>query len=64
MAIIFHEKSQQFHMYNDKISYIFKVIECGQLSQLYYGKKITDKEDFGYMIERGRRDMTMSNRGK
>lgn len=57
MAITFHKGTGQFHLYNQFISYIFKVGECGQLCQIYYGKRITDKEDFGYLIERGRRDM-------
>ena len=34
MSIIFHERSKTFHLYNDKISYIFKILRNGQLGQL------------------------------
>ncbi len=57
MAIIFHEASKEFHLYNEEISYIIKVLENGQLGHVYYGRHITDKDDFGYLIEYARRDM-------
>lgn len=57
MAIIFHEASKEFHLYNEEISYIIKVLENGQLGHVYYGRYITDKDDFGYLIEYARRDM-------
>lgn len=57
MAIKFHEKSGEFHLYNDSISYIIKILRNGQLGHIYYGKKLTDKEEFGYLIEYARRDM-------
>lgn len=57
MAIVFHERSKEFHIYNAQISYIFRVLANGQLGHTYYGKKITDKEDFGYLIEYASRDM-------
>ncbi|MBS6560551.1 MAG: alpha-galactosidase [Clostridiales bacterium] len=57
MPIQFHLLSKEFHLYNDQISYIIKVLENGQLGHLYYGKHITDREDFGYLVEYARRDM-------
>ncbi|MBY0758170.1 alpha-galactosidase [Sellimonas caecigallum] len=57
MAIRFHEAAKEFHLYNEKISYIIKVLENGQLGHVYYGKHLTDREDFGYLIEYARRDM-------
>lgn len=39
MPIIFHEKSRQFHIYNEYISYIIEIMENGELGNLYYGKK-------------------------
>lgn len=57
MSIIFHSESKEFHLYNENISYIIKVLENGQLGHVYYGKRITDKKDFGYLIEYARRDM-------
>ncbi len=57
MAIKFHERAKEFHLYNDSISYIIKVLKNGHLGHVYYGKNITDKEDFGYLIEYAKRDM-------
>ncbi len=43
-----------FHISNDKISYIFRVMRNKQLGQLYYGKKIRHKENFDHLlVERG-----------
>ena len=43
MPIIYHQSSQTFHLYNDSISYIFKILKNCQLGQLYYGKRVHDK---------------------
>ena len=50
--ILFHESSRQFHLFNDQISYIIEVMENGQLSNLYYGAVIRDRESFTYLRER------------
>lgn len=57
MVISFCEKSGQFHLYNDEISYIFKILKNGQLGHLYYGKRLRDIEDYGHLVEESRRDM-------
>lgn len=51
MGIIFHEKTQEFHLYNEEISYLIKILQNGQPGQLYFGKKVPLKEDYGYLIE-------------
>lgn len=51
MPIIYHQSSQTFHLYNDSISYIFKILKNYQLGQLYYGKRVHDKEQFDYLLE-------------
>lgn len=51
MAIQYHKSSNTFHLYNDQISYIMTILKNGQLGQLYYGKKLKDKEDFSYFLE-------------
>lgn len=58
MSIIYHEQTKEFHLYNDSISYIMKVLRNGQMGQLYFGSSIPDKEDFGYFIETAHRPMT------
>ncbi|MCD7866915.1 MAG: alpha-galactosidase [Clostridiales bacterium] len=55
MAVIFHEATRTFHLFNKEISYIIRIMENDQLENLYYGKKITDKEDFTYLHEEGMR---------
>lgn len=56
--IIYHDSSQTFHLYNENISYIMAILENGHLGQIYFGKKIHDKEDFSYLIEKAPRPMT------
>lgn len=51
MNIIFNEITKEFHLYNDKISYIFSILENKQLGQLYFGKKIKHKDSFEYMLQ-------------
>ena len=55
MAIIFHKQSKCFHLYNDEVSYIMRIMENGQLENLYYGTKIHDKEDFAYFHDEAMR---------
>ncbi|MEL3905771.1 MAG: alpha-galactosidase [Treponema sp.] len=43
--------SKQFHLSNEHISYVMQLMENGQLGQLYYGKKIRDRESFSYLQE-------------
>ena len=48
--IVFHEESKTFHLYNNEISYVFKILENNQLGQLYYGKRIHDRKDFDHLL--------------
>ena len=57
MPVIFHEKTKEFHLCNGEISYIFGILANGQPGHIYYGKRLTDREDFGYMTEYAMRDM-------
>ena len=56
--IVFHKETKTFHLYNEKISYIMCVLENGHMGQIYFGKKIHDKEDFSYLVEKIDRPMT------
>lgn len=58
MNIRFHESTKTFHLYNDRISYLMCILRNGHLGQLYYGKRIHDKEDFSYLLELRRRPMS------
>lgn len=51
MGIIYQKESGEFHLYNDRISYVMKILKNGQIGQLYFGKKVPQKESYGYLIE-------------
>lgn len=57
MAVIYHDKNQVFHLQNQKISYIFAVLKNGQLGHIYFGERITDRENLDDLIEYAKRDM-------
>ena len=57
MGILVHEAAGVFHLCNEKISYIIKIMPNRQLGQLYYGSRIRDREDFPHLLERAHRDM-------
>lgn len=62
MAIIFEEKAREFHIYNDEISYIIKILENQTLGNLYFGKKIEHKNDFSYLLQGGHRPLAVYNK--
>lgn len=43
MAIRFHQKTKEFHIFNGEVSYLMRIMENGQLENLYYGKAVRDK---------------------
>ncbi|MGM0924019.1 MAG: alpha-galactosidase [Bacillota bacterium] len=53
MTIKFNAETKEFHLFNEKISYIFRVLEkSSQLEHLYYGKRIKHRDSFKHLIER------------
>lgn len=61
MAIVFHEKAREFHLYNKELSYLMRVMENEQLEHLYYGKALKDREDFSYLHEETPRSLMAVN---
>ena len=61
MSIVFHEKSKVFHLSNSEVSYIIRIMENGQLENLYYGKSLKDREDFSYLHEESMRSQMSIN---
>lgn len=57
MGIAYHAASREFHLYNAQVSYIFCVMKNGQLGQLYFGKRLRDRESFAHLLETAVRDM-------
>ena len=48
MPVIFHEQTKQFHLFNSEVSYIIRIMENGQMENLYNGKALRDREDFSH----------------
>ena len=48
MPITYNEQSREFHLYNNKISYLIKILANEQLGQLYFGKRIPNRENQEY----------------
>lgn len=42
----------QFHLQGKNISYIFNIMQNGQLGQLYFGKKIKHRDDFSHLFKK------------
>ena len=57
MPIIYNEKTREFHLYNQEISYIIKILDNNQPGQLYYGKRLTHREDFGHLCIQRAQDL-------
>lgn len=58
MSIIVNQTKDVFHLQTDHTSYIFRVMENGELGQIYYGKKIHPKEQYNNLITRELHDAT------
>lgn len=58
MPINYHKQKKEFHLYNDEISYIFKVLKNGELGQLYFGRRLNEREDFSHFFQGATRDMS------
>lgn len=57
MAIVFHEQTRVFHIYNKEVSYIMRIMENEQIENLYYGKAVHDKAEYTYLHEEAYRSM-------
>ena len=58
MSILYHPSSKTFHLTNGRLSYIFQILRNGNLGQLYFGKAVRDREEFGHLLECNHRPMT------
>ncbi len=62
MAIVYSEATKEFHIHNDKISYILQVMPNGEMGNLYFGKRIKHKDDFSYLVEGRLRSLAVYNK--
>ena len=58
MNISVNATTHTFHLYNNDISYIMTVLPNGQMGQLYFGRKVHERDDYSYLIEVRSRPMT------
>lgn len=56
--ITVNEKEKVFHLNNGRISYLFYVMESGQLGHLYFGKALNPGGSYLHMVEKAHRPMT------
>lgn len=56
--IIANEQEKVFHLNNGRISYLFYVMESGQLGHLYFGRALNPKGSYLHMVEKAHRPMT------
>ena len=56
--VIVNEREKVFHLYNERISYLFYVMESGQLGHLYFGKALNPKGSYLHMVEKAHRPMS------
>lgn len=48
MPVKYSKKTEQFHLYNDQVSYIFHVLPTGVLGHVYYGQRLPLDRDYTY----------------
>ena len=58
MGILFKQESQEFHLYNDTISYVMGILPNGHIGQLYYGKRVSTEVSYRYLLEDEYRALT------
>ena len=56
--ITVNEKEHVFHLHNGRISYLFYVMDSGQLGHLYFGKELRAGGSYLHMVEKAHRPMT------
>lgn len=60
MPVIYHPSSETFHLYNEEMSYILKILPNRQIGQLYTGKRIHDQDSFDHLLELVQRGMSVN----
>lgn len=56
--ITVNEQEKVFHLNNGRISYLFYVMESGQLGHLYFGRALNPEGSYLHMVEKAYRPMT------
>lgn len=59
MPILFHKEEREFHLYNEHMSYIIRILPNLQLENLYYGKRVSDKPTYSCLSENVQRPLAV-----
>ncbi|MFC3929002.1 alpha-galactosidase [Streptococcus caprae] len=58
MGILFKEEEKEFHLFNDRLSYILCVLPNGHIGNLYFGKRVSTDDTYGHLLENKNRPLT------
>ncbi|MGT2888630.1 alpha-galactosidase [Streptococcus didelphis] len=58
MPIKYCKKEKEFHLYNDELSYVICLLPNGHVGNLYYGKRLSEKMSYSYLLEKRQRPLT------
>ncbi|EOD00898.1 alpha-galactosidase [Caldisalinibacter kiritimatiensis] len=58
MPVYFNEKTREFHLQNQEISYIIKVLKNNQLGHIYFGKRVKHRRSFQHLLRSKPRALT------
>lgn len=58
MGIYFNETAEEFHLFNEEISYIIKILRNRQIGQLYFGRRVPVERSYSYLLENAYRPVS------
>ena len=50
MSIEWNPETREFHLQNDRISYVMRVLENGWLGHLYFGTRLTPGRSYAHLV--------------
>jgi alpha-galactosidase len=50
MPIEWNQESREFHLRNDRVSYVLRVLENGWLGHLYFGSPLTEGRSYAHLV--------------
>ena len=51
MGAIYNSETREFHLFNERVSYIFNVMRNNQLGHLYFGKRIKHRDSYEHLFK-------------
>jgi len=50
MPIEWRDRERQLHLYNERVSYVMRVLDSGTLAHLYFGPRLATERDYGHFL--------------